>query len=250
MNIEKFFELIAEKGFGCYAITGGGGKTSLMLALGRCFAARYRTLVTTTTKIKRPAEHECDSLTVGPVSALANEAALEKSLIAAGASYMGQKLVGYKPEEIDRLAGSGIFERIITEADGSHGLSLKAYEEWEPPVPSGTECQFVVLGADIFTAPLTEENVFRLGALSEKHGIKRGETISRIKLAALLSDRSEYLKNSPAGAFRILLINKCELLSESQLDRITSDLAQNLPNYDMIAAASLNRHEVYKILPL
>ena len=250
MDIEEFFESIDEKGFRCYAITGGGGKTSLMFALGRSFAARYRTLVTTTTKIKRPAGDECDSLTVGPVSELADAAVSEKRLIAAAASYLGPKLVGYEPEEIDRLAESGIFERIITEADGSRGLSLKAYEEWEPPVPGGTECHFVVLGADIFTAPLTAENVFRLGELSERHGIKRGESISVNKLAALLSNRREYLKNSPEGAFRILFINKCELLSESQLNNITSDLARNLPDYDMIVAASLNRYEVYKILPL
>ena len=250
MEIEKFFESIDENGFRCYAITGGGGKTSLMFALGRYFAARYWTLVTTTTKIKRPAEDECDSLTVGPVSALANEAAREKRLIVAGASYLGPKLTGYAPEEIDRLAESRIFDRIITEADGSRGLSLKAYEEWEPPVPHGTECHFIVVGADILTAPLTEENVFRLSELSERHDIKRGEAIPVIKLAALLSNRREYLKNAPKSAFRILFINKCELLQESQLKNIISELAQNLSGCNMIAAASLNQREVYKIMPL
>ncbi len=234
------------------AITGGGGKTSLLLALGRYFAEKERTVVTTTTKIYIPSLFEYPNQIIGsPQKSIEAVEALPRcSLLVAAKEQHGEKLVGYTTSEINELMESGIIDKVIVESDGSRGLSLKAYEEWEPPVPTLTTCQIIILGADVFKTPMSGSTVFRFDLLHEKYGIQQGECLSVANCSAILSSSSGYLKNSPDSAYRVLFINKCELLSESELDELSEKLSSSLKGYDALVTASIKADTIYKLAKL
>ncbi|MCE5201822.1 MAG: putative selenium-dependent hydroxylase accessory protein YqeC [Synergistaceae bacterium] len=243
-----------ELGLGCFslfAITGGGGKTSMMYALGEFFSGTEKTLITTTAKIFPPSKN-CSAAFIGSINECKERvmALPPNSFITAAKEQTEEKLIGYDPEEIDELAKSGAADKIIVEADGSRGLSIKAYESWEPPVPHSAQCQIVVAGADAFTGPMSGAVAFRLDLLGERYGIKKGEHLSAVNFAAILSSPCEYLKNSPKEAYRMLLINKGELLSDTELKAISKCLGISLRGYDALAIASLKEDTVYDIIKL
>gem|GEM_PF-594569 len=235
------------------AITGGGGKTSLMFALGRYSAENAFTLLTTTTKIFPPQKDECPFKIIARqedlIKELENPAHLP-SMVTAAKERSGEKLSGYTPEDIAEIVSKSHIGRTIVEADGSRGLSLKAYEEWEPPVPAVSDCHFIMMGADIFTAPLSPLNVFRFDILRDKFSMQTGEYISFANCAAMLSNRDEYLKNSPESACRILFINKCDLLTDTMLAEISEKLPSMLKGYDHMIMGSIKLDQIYEIRDL
>ncbi|MDD4750918.1 MAG: selenium cofactor biosynthesis protein YqeC [Synergistaceae bacterium] len=235
------------------SITGGGGKTSLMFALGRYSAENAFTLLTTTTKIFPPEKNECPfEIIAGPddlIKTLEGSVSLP-SMVTAAKERSGEKLSGYTTEDIAEIVSKSSVGRTIVEADGSRGLSLKAYEEWEPPVPAVSDCHFVVMGADIFTAPLSPLNVFRFDILRDKFAIQPGECLSFANCAATLSNRDEYLKNSPESACRILFINKCDLLTDDILSEISEKFPPLLKSYDHMIMGSIKMDKLYRITDL
>ncbi|MGE4445024.1 MAG: selenium cofactor biosynthesis protein YqeC [Synergistaceae bacterium] len=235
------------------AITGGGGKTSLMFALGRYSAEDAFTLLTTTTKIFPPQKDECPFEIIAGTDDLIKElqkAGQMPSMVTAAKERSGEKLSGYATEDIAEIVSKSHVGRTIVEADGSRGLSLKAYEEWEPPVPGVTDCHFIVMGADIFTEPASPANVFRFDILKNKFSMQAGEYLSFANCAATLSNRDEYLKNSPDSALRILFINKCDLLTDSMLSEITEKLPTMLKGYDHLIMGSIKMDKLFEIRDL
>ena len=121
------------------ALIGGGGKSTLLFALGNELAGRgKRVIVTTTTKMGREqalvaptvcwsADTDCalDALDgPGPVM-----------LVTGGDEH---KVTGPAPEVIDGLFAESDADYIIVEADGSRGRPLKAPAANEPVVPVTT----------------------------------------------------------------------------------------------------------------
>jgi probable selenium-dependent hydroxylase accessory protein YqeC len=229
------------------SITGGGGKTSLMSALGRHSSRDAFTLITTTTKIFPPQDGS-PAATIAEAKDLINALSAigpSASMVTAAKEKVGEKLCGYSPEEIAEIASGSPIGRIIVEADGSRGLSLKAYQAWEPPVPAVADCHFIVVGADIFISPLSPANTFRFDIIKEKFSLEPGELISFANCAALLSDKAEYLKNSPEHAMRILFINKCDLLTDDMMAEISERLSALLKGYDHLAMGSMKDDAIY-----
>lgn len=245
--IARLAEKLLLKEHKLITITGGGGKTSLSYALGNFCAASGKALFTTTTKIFPPSDGEVVNIYIGTADGCIAklEKLPEKSFTLAAKEKIGDKFSGYAPEETDAIAQSPAVEKVIVEADGSRGLSLKGYEDWEPPVPQATTLQIVVVGADVFISPMCGANVFRFDLLREKYGMSDGEKLSLANFAAIVSNRSGYLKNSPEKARRVLLLNKAELLEETERSLIMKELSQALRNYDAVVLASLRDKTVY-----
>ena len=232
------------------SITGGGGKTSLMFALGRYSAKETFTLLTTTTKIFPPHDDESPFIIIAkPCDLIKKFEVIEllPRMITAAKEKNGEKLSGYTPEDIAEIISVSSVGRAVIEADGSRGLSLKAYEDWEPPVPSYTDCQFILMGADIFNATLSSANVFRFDILKNKFSIQAGEYLSFVNCAAMLSNKDEYLKNSPESSYRILFINKCDLLTDEMLAEISEKLPPLLKGYDAVIMGSIKLAKIYEI---
>ncbi len=127
------------------SFVGAGGKTTLMLKLGRELAdAGHRVVITTTTRMSTD---EVESPVVDPRGAV--DANLERGgvvyVVHRGAE---SKMTGPSPAEVNRMFSSTSADYILVEADGARGRSLKAPSEFEPVIPTASTVVVIVAGID------------------------------------------------------------------------------------------------------
>ena len=168
-------------------------------------------------------------------------------LTAAGGEQRG-KMIGYDAGELDEAAAAFPDVQIISECDGSRGISVKYYEEWEPPVPSGTAILFAAAGADSVGLPADEAHIFRAESFCAHFGVKYGEPLAaRDFLRYIISDAGP-LKNCPDAAKKILLINKWDIAPESIRGDICGLIHLALARYDAVICASVRDDRIFKVL--
>ena len=186
-------------------LIGGGGKTTLMLAMARALAGRgKRVISTTSTRIRRSEGEALEGLLIGPdVRELAERAraalaTLNPIVLASGVE--DEKLLGFSAEALEHIATVGIADTLIVEADGSAGRPLKAHAPWEPVIASSADLVVVVVGAWCLGQPLDERTVHRADLLARRIGSAHGTTLTVRHVAAILFHGEGYLAKVPREA--------------------------------------------------
>lgn len=224
------------------ALTGAGGKTTLMFSLALHVALSRAVLTTTTTKIYPPSSEEGE-LVLAPEHGGAWEERLRATRrLTLGAAVKKGKVLGLAPAFLDAVYERRVADCILVEADGAARLPFKAYADHEPVLPARTTLQIVVLGADVLLRPLADDNTFRLGLLAERYAIRPGTKLSVRELAFLLDHPQEYARCAVPGVPRLLVITRCGLFGEErtgELARIVEELAGLLRTYDHVYCGSL-----------
>lgn len=205
---------LAERPPGIVALVGGGGKTSLLFALGRYLASRGGgCLCTTTTRLAEPAagsDPPCafhsDPATI---AVRAGEALLAVRPPSPGDA--SGKVCGYSGEEVDAMLLRSAADWIVVEADGSAGRPLKAHADHEPVVPSLTSCVVAVVGLGCLGKPFGPDTVFRTGPAAAITGLASGDGITPESVAAIVTHPGGLFRGAPDGAARILLCNQVDL---------------------------------------
>ena len=239
------------------SLTGGGGKTSLMYGLGKYLSnlsesdKKTRVLLATTTKIAVPRGDAIDLL-LGPPSVDALRSVFDGDaghrLPLVGSGVTDDKVTGVDPAYLDGLMASGVADYAIVEADGAKMLPFKAYESWEPVIPSSTAVQIVVAGAEILSEPLSTCNTFRLALFRERWGNYVDAPLPFDLLARVLDSEKEYMRGTAPFSKKMLLINKCDLLARERSDRLTEvakELSVRLADYDYLALGSVRENKLY-----
>lgn len=232
------------------SITGGGGKTSLLYMLGRVFSKEKTVLLTSTTKIYRPEPEQCRSLFTGPALYACRFAqAMERpALLTAAAREENGKMTGYACSDLEEAAAAFPEMLIAAECDGSRGLSAKYYESWEPPVPACTGLLFAVAGADAICAPADESHIFRAEKFCSLHGVRYGTALAMPDFIRYIISNDGPLRNCPASAKKIAVINKWDAAAEDARGEAEALLAGALDRYDAVVCASLKEDRIYKVL--
>ncbi len=214
MDLTEAFDIRKDE---VISLVGGGGKTTLMFALAREIALNGHKVITTTTT--RIAADEPDKFN-SPLLLQEDEDILISSLseyfmefnhvtVAKNISPEGDKLIGYSPEVIDRVASFGL-ANIIIEADGARGKPIKAPNTTEPVIPASTTLVIQIVGMDALGVKLNEDNTFRPEVISDITGLKIGEPITEDTIATLITHPQGVAKGTPATARTILLLNKVD----------------------------------------
>jgi len=136
------------------AFVGGGGKSTLILGVGRELAAAGKPVVMATTtkmgvdQIPQWAE-VCEDV-----------AAVRHALEEGKPSYLlkraeGAKVIGADPSLIDEVAATTA-ATIVVESDGSRGRPFKAPDDHEPVIPTSATLVVVVVGGDAIGRPIDE----------------------------------------------------------------------------------------------
>lgn len=196
------------------ALTGAGGKSSLLFRLGEELrAAGVRTLLTSTTHL---AAQQADQATFALFSR--NEALLHFELptslegygavlLMAGLAETPDKLHGLDPALLCRLAALPEAGAVLIEADGSRGRPLKAPAAHEPVVPACVTHTITVAGMAALGQPLTAAAVHRPDLLMQLTGLLPGAPITPEAVAAALLHPDGGLRGCPPAAVRVLYLN-------------------------------------------
>ena len=197
------------------AIVGAGGKTSLMFLLAHGFQQQsLQVITTTTTRIRVPASRQSKNVILMEekhcyprlVTALARDrhATIGHHLLP------GNKLAGLSPSGLARIRQQAPADRMIIEADGARGLSLKAPGKEEPAVPAWTNLFIALVGLDCIGHPLTEDFVFRPELVAAITGLRLQEQVTPLALARLAVHPQGLLKGCPPTARSCIFFNKAE----------------------------------------
>ncbi|MBI9109582.1 selenium cofactor biosynthesis protein YqeC [Maridesulfovibrio ferrireducens] len=206
------------------ALTGAGGKTTLVRWLSMFFKAeKKRVISTTTTKILPPPRGHIVLQSDGPHFAERIHSALNlfsSITVARDFDTASGKLLGLSREAISALYKSDTADIILVEADGAARKPLKAPAEHEPVIPVAVDLCIGVMGLDAVYRTLHEANVHRSEIFSKITGAEKGCGVTPNHLIALAESKNGLFKECPENCDKIAFLNKTdspggeELLSE------------------------------------
>lgn len=221
------------------AFVGAGGKTSAMFQAARELAP---VLVTTSTHllngqgllaenhiIWEPGQPRPDlSRLAGGITLVTGKLDVEK-----------QRFLGATPEQLEALrqAAGSLGLQLLIEADGARQRSIKAPAAHEPAIPEFVDMVVVVAGLTALGRPLEAEFVHRPEIFATLSGLQAGEIVTPESLARVLTHSAGGLKNIPAGARRVMLLNQAYTPA---LQAQGNELRQLLlPAFDSVIVAAL-----------
>lgn len=230
------------------ALVGGGGKTTALFRLAQELSQKkMRVLTTTTTRIfsaqiqRAPAHLKFNPTrqTVADILPQLNHLIdhHQHALLIGQADPESGKAFGIPPEVIDALAASGHFDVILNEADGSRMRPFKAPAEHEPVIPASTTLVVPVVGIDALGQPLHNNYIHRAERVSRLSGTPLNAPVTANTVAAVLSHAGGGLKNVPAQARVIPLLNK--VANSAALALARSIAAQTLQTGPQIEAVAI-----------
>lgn len=198
------------------AIAGGGGKTTLLYAIGReTVAAGGRAILTGTTRFTPAAAATMPPLvleqTMAALLPALRKAIAEHPLVVAGAGWGNQgRILPVEPEALAAMAAFPDVAVVVAEADGSAGRPFKAPAEHEPVVAPSTTLLVVVAGMDVLGKPLATDAVHRPELVAALLGVALGDSVTEETVARVLLHARGGRKGLPAGARWIPVLNKAD----------------------------------------
>ncbi len=134
---------------------------------------------------------------------------------------------------------------LLIEADGSREKPLKAWAEYEPPIPSFVDVIVQVVGLDGIGKALTADHVHRAEKFSGLSGLPFGETITTSSLIRVLIHPEGGLKNIPHRARRVVLLNQADT---PELQSLAQGLSQSLlASYHSAIITSLKLKRIFAV---
>jgi probable selenium-dependent hydroxylase accessory protein YqeC len=200
------------------ALVGGGGKTAALQLLVRESSAgngKSRILATTTTMMFLSQLEAVGPVIVQPSLPLLRSELAERiygggAVGAARAVQPDGKALGLPIEWIDDLWSAGVIDELVVEADGSRGLSLKAFASYEPEVPLATTVLMQVVGMDVLGMPLCELYVHRASLLALLLDVPLGTLVTQSLLTEAIRAQLRILRSRWPAIRLVTLLNKAE----------------------------------------
>ena len=184
------------------ALTGAGGKTTLMLALHHAGILRgWRTVASTTTRV---GAWQTDGLA---------------GFLHGG--LQGDKLVGLVPEELDARFRAGATDLLVVEADGSRGKVVKGPADHEPVIPASATHVLALLGADSLDRVI-EDVAHRPARVAAICSCSQYQRLTVERAAVLLTSPRGGRKGVPPGAQFAVAVTRIGSRQQRQAARLAS----------------------------
>jgi len=191
--------LNARRGTTCFV--GAGGKKTTMATLARRLD---RAVVTATVRIPI-FDGWVGEVVVTETPRTAIEDGTAWPLGVVPAQERPDRYRGYDPATVADLAD--IDHPILVKADGARMREFKAPSDREPQLPSTASTVVPIASAHVVGEPLTDEIVHRVDEVTTITGLDPGEEIRPEDVAAVLASDHGGLKDVPADATAIPLLN-------------------------------------------
>jgi molybdenum cofactor cytidylyltransferase len=217
---EPLFQRLALSDRELVAIVGAGGKSTILLTLADELAQHGRTVVVTTTT--RMASHQVrqPSLWTEDPSAVGAALSAGSELFVASAETDG-KVLGIRPEIVDRIFSTTAVDQVIVEADGARSMHIKAPAGHEPVIPSLSTTVVVVASVRAIGRPIADiaHRSTHLGALIGK---PPDAPLTVEDAAGVLLHPNGGLKGVPATARVAMVITQASLETIPTADSLTA----------------------------
>jgi molybdenum cofactor cytidylyltransferase len=222
------------------ALVGAGGKSSALFQAARQIAPPV--LLTTTTHLAVEQARQADRWVIAQSPEdinLTGEAIARQVILFTGVEDGSGRTLGVAGVVLDaiRQLADQLACPLLIEADGSRRLPLKTPAEYEPAIPAFSNTVVVSAGLSGLGKPLDDNWVHRPERFAALSGLEIGGEVSVDALVKVLSHPLGGLKNIPAGARRILLLNQADTAELQAQGRSLAD--QLLPFFDSVLVASL-----------
>ena len=230
----------------CVALIGAGGKTSAMFQLARQIPAPV--IVTATSHLGGWQIPFADKhiITDIPAALEENEHGLQGVILVTGSmdEDRTQPIDANLLDWLHQFCGYHSIPLLI-EADGARQKPLKAWAEHEPPIPSFVDQVLQVAGLTGLEKLLNDESVHRPELFSKLSGLQAGEPITPDALIRVLAHPEGGLKNIPARARRVALLNQADTL---ELQALAHGMAQPLlSTYHSVIISNLKEEKIFAI---
>jgi probable selenium-dependent hydroxylase accessory protein YqeC len=198
------------------AAIGGGGKMTLLLALGLEWArAGGRPLLATAARIEQHAEKGVPgvrTMFLPPARSAWRDVRFfggELLVVGRKADRVGA-LDPLAREEIESLAREAGADLVLIKADDARGRSLVEHVPGESAVPLDATLVIAVAGLDAWGTPVSEESVHRHELFAEHLALEPGTRLEDDAFYAALADSSGYRALVPPGARYAVFLNKAD----------------------------------------
>ncbi len=215
------------------ALVGGGGKTTILHALGR--QLKGSVILTTTTRM---GSHQHGGFkVVSPDEDPATQAKHEPVLVwnqtesepdgessgKSGSQGPGPKVSGVSPEACDRFAEQ--VDHVVVEADGSRRMPFKAPAPFEPVVPTSVSKLISVIGSDALGRVISDQchRPLRVAALAKCHPYQR---LDPAHAASVLLHPNGPRRACPDGAEYIVIVTKVDDSSRPLAEELAHELTR------------------------
>lgn len=230
----------------CIAFTGAGGKTTAMFQLAR--QLQPPVIVTATTHLGAWQTEFADQhiIAVSPAELEKLEHGLKGIILITG-EFDTDRIRPISESSLARLHQFCEANSIplLIEADGSRQRPLKAWAEHEPPIPGFVGQVVQVAGLSALGKPMSDELIHRAGIYKEMSGLKEGEIITPDAVIRVLTDNEAGLKNVPAKARRVVLLNQADL---PELQSVAHGMSHVLlSKYHSVIVSSLRQENIFAV---
>ena len=141
------------------SVIGSGGKSSLIAYLANSYS-HEKVLISTTTKVLMAREDECDELWLDPVCW---EREIMSGIVIAGDKIIQDGILKLQmPKDSKFVKIFNQFDKVFLESDGSRGLPLKGWMEYEPVILPETSMTIGIVPITAIGKPVTKEFIHRL----------------------------------------------------------------------------------------
>jgi molybdenum cofactor cytidylyltransferase len=203
------------------AFVGAGGKTTALFQLARQLVdsvpagERKTVFVTATTHLGRWQLDQADHfITVRSAQDLDcfEEGIPGGVILLTGPEISNERVSGLEDASLFRLHALAESHKVplLIEADGARQRPLKSPAAHEPAIPEFVNTVLVVAGLSALGERLTDEWVHRPEIFASQCGLKIGQRISPQALSRVLIHPEGGVKNMPAGARRLVLLNQAD----------------------------------------
>ena len=235
LEVHKAVENLGIKEGEIVALVGGGGKSTLLKALGELHGKG--TILTTTTKMGSDQTGEA-TLLVSP-----SEKELVRALGGTPPVLIWDRVEGEKAFGVDpSLPKSWLPEatRIIVEADGARRHPAKAPAPYEPVLPLGATTVIAVIGADAIDRVI-EDQCHRPLRVAAVVNCSPYERLTPQRAAVLLLDPNGSKKGLENGMRYVIAITKVSTKNQNIVERLVEELQSFDPEVEISLVLSHNK---------
>jgi probable selenium-dependent hydroxylase accessory protein YqeC len=232
------------------SLIGAGGKTTTLFYLARELREDGgKILVTTTTKLFKPAKPHVDRLfLVQESDALLEATAKIQAPVIVAAGYNvddEEKLIGIPAKWLASFGESKQFAAILVEADSAASRLFKVPSEMEPVIPEQSQLTCWIMAIKALGKPLHPEWIHRVERAISLLGVPAETLLTKEHVIRLVKNPAGCLKGVPAQSRKIALLNQSDSPDEvAKAEELGRALLQS--GFERVLITSFLSHEPVK----